>query len=33
MDIINLIDIVWLVSTIYDYNIAQLIIRLHLTTM
>jgi len=33
MDTINFIDIVSLVSTICCYNIAQLITRLHLTTM
>jgi len=33
MDIINFTDIVSLVSTICRYNIAQLIIRPHLTNM
>jgi len=33
MDIINFIDIVWLVSTIYHYNIAQVIITPHLTIL
>ena len=33
MDIINVIDIVSVVSTSYRYSVAQLIIRLHLTAV
>jgi len=33
MDIMNFIDIVRLVSTNFHYNTAQVIIKLHLTTM
>jgi len=33
MDIINFTDIVSLVSTVFHYNIPQIIIRLHWTTM